>query len=49
MYQSRTDERSGTREIIESPLLWMTILIYGVAFCAYLWSDFLRVFRWIGL
>jgi hypothetical protein len=49
MYQSRTDERSVAREIIDSPLLWMTILIYGVGICAYLWSDFLRVFSWIGL
>jgi hypothetical protein len=49
MNEARTEQRSGPREIIDSPLLWITILMYGVAFCAYLWSDFLRVFRWMGL
>jgi hypothetical protein len=48
MNTTRTETRSGPREIIDSPLFWMTILIYAVAFCAYLWSDFLRVFHWIG-
>lgn len=49
MQATRTEQRSGPRDILESPLLWMTILIYAIAFCAYLWTDFLRVFRWIGL
>lgn len=48
MQATRAEQRSGVREIFDSPLFWMTILIYAVAFCAYLWSDFLRVFSWIG-
>lgn len=48
MQATETDQRSVTREILDSSLPWMTMLIFGIALCTFLWQDFARLFRWIG-
>jgi len=45
---TRVMRKREKHELWESPLLWSTVALYSVAALLFFWTDFGKIFAWVG-
>lgn len=45
---TRTLKNEKRNDLWESPLLWSTVALYSIAALVFFWTDFARIFTWVG-
>ena len=45
---TRVVNKEQKNDLWESPLLWSTVALYSIAALLFFWTDFTKVFAWVG-
>lgn len=45
---TRVMKKLEKNDLWESPLLWSTVALYSIAAMLFFWTDFARIFAWVG-